>query len=80
MFQEQIEVNMLKSAERLLVILGKTNTSNVEVVQPGVFRHISKKGIVTIIHGYSTYQKYALSGDDGTLQRCNGFYFTLKKQ
>lgn len=79
MFLEQRQINELKSVKHLLSILGKTNADEVEVLQPRIYRHISKRGITTIIHAYSNCQTYLSSGDDGKLYRCNGFYLTLKK-
>lgn len=79
MFQDQIDNNMLEALRHLLKILGKTRCSEIEVVCPRVFRHISQRGIVTIARGYLSYREYDASGDDGSLQRCNGFYFTLTK-
>lgn len=44
-----------------------------------VDQHTSKRGIVTEIRGYLTFEEYWRHKDEGELQRCNGFYFVLKR-
>lgn len=76
---QYVNQNMKEAVEHLLSVLGKTNIQSLQTVGERVYRHTSKRGIVTEIHGYSTFEEYWKHKEEGELQRCNGFYFTLKK-
>lgn len=76
---EHINQNMLEAVEHLLSVLGKTNIQNLQTVGERVYQHTSKRGVITEIRGYLTFEEYWEHQNEGELQRCNGFYFTLKK-
>lgn len=75
----QVDQNMTEAVKHLLFILRKTNIQSLKSIEKRVYQHTSKRGIVTEIRGYLTFEEYWRHKDEGELQRCNGFYFVLKR-